>query len=478
VQADPLGRARQRQPVEDLTRPVAEQVEVVGLSREAVAGDDHVPAGDEGARVRHEGRAPPEDPAGLDVDGGDVRVAAPRGGCVRQVPVLDVEDVALLARPGDVLEPGPVRRPPEPAEVECMASAHEIAAAVDEEESAGQLLPDGKLEVGSAEAPGHGLWQRREGREICRRVVARGHELEPRATRAGLARRTWKGRSRDNDDVRLRSGRGDQHEPDENDRERPHAGTIRSRFVVVNRDPNARGPYTAFADVADAYERGRPEYPEDAVRWLAGDEPRDVVDLGAGTGKLTRALVSLGHRVTAIEPLPEMLEHLPEAAPGAYAILGSAEVIPLPDEHADVVTCAQSFHWFDHAVALPEIARVLRPGGRLAFVWNTRDDREPWVARLSKLIGSETISREESSAPVEHSGIFGTVETAEFAIEQRLDRERLLDLVLSRSYCAKLPPAEREPILRAVGELYDELADPDGIRLPYVTECFRAEKLA
>ena len=246
--------------------------------------------------------------------------------------------------------------------------------------------------------------------------------------------------------------------------------------MIVNRDPNERGPYTAFAEVAGAYERGRPGYPEEAVRWLAGEEPRDVVDLGAGTGKLTRALVELGHRVTAIEPLPEMLELLPDAAPGAFAILGSAEIIPLPDAHADVVTCAQSFHWFDHRVALPEIARVLRPGGRLAYVWNSRDDREPWVARLSTLIGSETVSRDESVGPVAESGLYEPVETAVFHFEQTLGRERLLALVLSRSYCATLPAAERMPILDAVGELYDEIAGADGIRLPYVTECFRAAK--
>jgi SAM-dependent methyltransferase len=246
--------------------------------------------------------------------------------------------------------------------------------------------------------------------------------------------------------------------------------------VIVNRDPSARGPAAAFAEVAGAYERGRPGYPEDAVRWLAGDEPRDVVDLGAGTGKLTRALVALDHRVTAIEPLPEMLELLPSAAPGAFAILGNAEVVPLPDAHADVVTCAQSFHWFDHAVALPEIARVLRPGGRLALVWNTRDEREAWVARLSELIGSETVGENDSVAPVAASGLFEPVEAAEFRFEQTVGREQLLDLVLSRSYCAKLPPGEREPILRAVGELYDEVADDDGVRLPYVTECFRAAK--
>jgi SAM-dependent methyltransferase len=248
--------------------------------------------------------------------------------------------------------------------------------------------------------------------------------------------------------------------------------------VIVNRDPNARGPYTAFAEVAGAYERGRPGYPEEAVRWLAGDEPSDLVDLGAGTGKLTRALVALGHRVTAIEPLPEMLELLPEEAPGAFAILGSAEIIPLPDVFADVVTCAQAFHWFDHAVALPEIARVLRPGGRLALVWNTRDEEELWVARLSGLIGNEAVGENDSIAPIDESGLFAPVETAVFRFEQLLDRETLLELVLSRSYCAKLPPAEREPILEAVGRLYDEEAGPDGLRLPYLTECFRSRRRA
>jgi SAM-dependent methyltransferase len=180
--------------------------------------------------------------------------------------------------------------------------------------------------------------------------------------------------------------------------------------------------------------------------------------------------------VTAIEPLPEMLELLPANAPGAFAILGNAEIIPLPDAHADVVTCAQSFHWFDHPVALPEIARVLRPGGRLALVWNTRDEREPWVERLSRLIGSEWVGADDTHRVIDPSGLFEPVETARFTFEQVLDRERLLDLVLSRSYCAKLPPTEREPILEAVGALYDEVAGPEGIRLPYVTECYRAGK--
>jgi SAM-dependent methyltransferase len=246
--------------------------------------------------------------------------------------------------------------------------------------------------------------------------------------------------------------------------------------VIVNRDDESRGPAQSFALVADAYERGRPGYPEEAVRWLVGDTPLDVVDLGAGTGKLTRVLVSLGHRVTAIEPLPEMLELLPAAAPGAFAILGSAEVIPLPDASADVVTAAQAFHWFDLPVALPEIARVLRPNGRLALIWNKRDNHEPWVAKLSETIGSETLDRGDVEEPIEASVLFGTVEKATFEWAQRLDRETLRDLVLSRSYCAIKPSGERERVLAEVERLFDEHARGGQLELPYVTECYRAEK--
>jgi SAM-dependent methyltransferase len=246
--------------------------------------------------------------------------------------------------------------------------------------------------------------------------------------------------------------------------------------VIVNRDPKARGPYTAFREVAGAYERGRPGYPVEAVSWLVGEEPRDVVDLGAGTGKLTRALVVLGHRVTAVEPLEEMRAELEAVLPDVHAAAGSAEAIPLPDVSADVVTSAQAFHWFDHSKALPEIARVLRPGGRLALVWNSRDDRDPWTARLSAIIGNETIQEWDVIPVLEEGGLFDRVERAQFSHEQGLDRDGLLDLVLSRSYLAKLPPAEREPVLDAVGRLYDETAGAAGVRLPYVTECFRAER--
>ena len=246
--------------------------------------------------------------------------------------------------------------------------------------------------------------------------------------------------------------------------------------MIVNRDPNVRGPYTAFADVAGAYERGRPGYPDEAVRWLVGDEPCDVVDLGAGTGKLTRVLVAHGHRVVAVEPLDEMRAELVAAVSGARALAGSAEAIPVPNASADVVTSAQAFHWFDHARALPEIARVLRPGGRLALVWNSRDDHDPWMSRLSAIVGNETVQDRDVFPAIQEAGTFGTVETASFAFEQVLDRDGLLDLVLSRSYLAKLTPPERRPVLDAVGALYDETASADGVRLAYLTQCFRAAR--
>jgi SAM-dependent methyltransferase len=248
--------------------------------------------------------------------------------------------------------------------------------------------------------------------------------------------------------------------------------------MVVHRDDERRGPATSFALVADAYERGRPGYPDEAVRWLVRENPCDVVDLGAGTGKLTRSLVQLGHRVTAIEPLTAMLEQLVAQAPGAFMQLGNAEVIPLPDDYADVITVAQAFHWFDHALALPEIARVLRSRGRLALIWNTRDDREPWVKELSSTIGVEVVSRDDAVVPIDASGLFGPVELTTFPWVQRLDAAILRDLVLSRSYVAVKSPEEREKILAGVDRLFAENATEGEIELPYVTQCYRAALLA
>ena len=249
----------------------------------------------------------------------------------------------------------------------------------------------------------------------------------------------------------------------------------------MSTDPDRSAQGLSFGAVADVYERSRPGYPDEAARWLAGDDPCDVVDLGAGTGKLTRSLVALGHRVTAVEPIPEMLAQLRSAVPGALPLAGSAEAIPVDDESADVVTVAQAFHWFDHPVALAEIARVLRPGGHIALVWNARDDREAWVAEFSGTIVSRSIFRKggvaAASESIDASGLFGPVERAEFANVQMLRRADLQELVRSRSECVILSEEERRPVLERIDELFDAHATDGVLTMPYVTECFRAARL-
>lgn len=232
----------------------------------------------------------------------------------------------------------------------------------------------------------------------------------------------------------------------------------------------------SFGGVADAYERARPGYPDEAVRWLLGDAPARVLDLAAGTGKLTRQLAAAGHDVVAVEPSPEMLARLRVAVPAATALQGRAESIPLPAASVDAVTVGQAFHWFDPPVALPEIARVLRPGGVLGLVWNTRDDGVPWVRRLGELIGSETVTRVEVAEAVGTAEEFGPVEHAAFRLAQRLDRATLLDLVSSRSFCATRAPEDRERVLGAVGALFDEVSTGGVVELPYVTEAFRTRR--
>src|SRR5690242_14388063 len=146
----------------------------------------------------------------------------------------------------------------------------------------------------------------------------------------------------------------------------------------------------SFGPVAEAYDAARPSYPDEAVSWLVGPgtEPRRILELGAGTGKLTELLVAAGHQVIATDPLPAMLDLLTKRAPGAQALVGTAESIPVASRSIDVVISAQAFHWFDHGPALAEIARVLRPGGTFSLVWNARDEGIPWVRKLGKIIGT------------------------------------------------------------------------------------------
>ena len=233
-------------------------------------------------------------------------------------------------------------------------------------------------------------------------------------------------------------------------------------------------PALSFGSVADAYDRARPTYPREAAAWLAGEEPATVLELGAGTGKLTEVLAGLGHDVHATDPDPAMLTRLRERLPDVLTSVASAEQIPAPDGVFDVVVAAQSFHWFDHDRALPEIARVLKPGGRLALVWNRRDERIPWVRRLGALIGSQ--DQRHGAEPLVLSNHFGFVEDATFRHWQVVDRTSIQQLALSRSNVAVLDEEARAAKLAEVLAFYDDFGrGMDGMQLPYVTACFRAK---
>jgi SAM-dependent methyltransferase len=225
---------------------------------------------------------------------------------------------------------------------------------------------------------------------------------------------------------------------------------------VTRLDPAAS---TGFARSAAAYERGRPGYPPAAVDFLAArlrlGPGRTVVDLAAGTGKLTRPLLATGAEVIAVEPVAEMRAALPA---GAYAVDGTAEAMPLTTASADAVVVAQAFHWFDGDAALAEIHRVLRPGGALALVWNRRRMEEPLNQAIEELIAPH---RDRPSAfhsgawraAFERTKLFGPLEERAFANEQSLDADGLADRIASISFIAALDEKERTKVLRAVRAL-------------------------
>lgn len=228
-----------------------------------------------------------------------------------------------------------------------------------------------------------------------------------------------------------------------------------------------------FGEVAHAYHRGRPSYPREAAAWMTSEEPLTVLELGAGTGKLTEQLVALGHDVHATDPDESMLEVLAAQLPDVRVSQGTAEEVPGPDSVYDVVVGAQCFHWFDHGRALPEIARVLKPGGRVAMTWNERDERIPWVRRLGRILDSPY--GPDPVAPLRDSLKFIMLEERTFKHWQVVDRESIQDLVLSRSAVATLDEEARRAKLAELLALYDDYGrGMDGMQLPYLTKCFRA----
>ncbi|MFE2678914.1 class I SAM-dependent methyltransferase [Streptomyces hygroscopicus] len=227
----------------------------------------------------------------------------------------------------------------------------------------------------------------------------------------------------------------------------------------------------SFGAAADAYERGRPPYPPEAVAWLVPEHARTVVDLGAGTGKLTRALRAPGREVVAVEPSAGMRERFSHVLPEVRVLEGTGESLPLPDSSADALVCAQAWHWVNPERAVPEAARVLRSGGRLGLVWNSRDLSVPWVAELNGIL------RDYAAAPTEDRQVdrlgewFGPVERQHFRWHHPMTAGEVVDMIASRSYVITLEPATREELLGRVRALLDAERPAE---MPYVTECYRA----
>ena len=232
-----------------------------------------------------------------------------------------------------------------------------------------------------------------------------------------------------------------------------------------------------FAAAADVYEESRPGYPAEAIDWLAGElglrRGSTVVDLAAGTGKLTRLLIPTGAALIAVEPVEAMRRALRRTSPEADARDGTAERTGLPASSADAVTVAQAFHWFDAPRALTEIHRVLRPAGRLALVWNIRDLEDPTQRAVDDLFApyrGDTPSHRGARwrRALDDSELFETTAKSHFPNVQTLDAASLVSRVASTSFIADLPEPERRRVLERARAIASDL--PDRFPFPYTTE--------
>ncbi|WP_402841537.1 class I SAM-dependent methyltransferase [Microbacterium sp. GXS0129] len=244
---------------------------------------------------------------------------------------------------------------------------------------------------------------------------------------------------------------------------------------MVSHDDMSR----SFGVAAELYQAGRPEYPVEAVAWMlepAGPNPR-VVDVGAGTGKLTRAVLATRPAdVTAVDPDPLMLAALHGVLPDVPVLEGTAESLPLRDDSADAVVLGQAWHWVDPVAGSREIGRVLRPGGVLGLIWNIRDARSEWVARMSEIMHNSNAEEMIASGGPHVAAPFTDVESRSWAWSRAMTRNDLLAMARSRSYVITAGPEERARIEAGLEELFDEVGavGNDAVELPYVTTAFRA----
>ncbi|MEU1812538.1 class I SAM-dependent methyltransferase [Micromonospora aurantiaca (nom. illeg.)] len=257
-------------------------------------------------------------------------------------------------------------------------------------------------------------------------------------------------------------------------------------------DEDARRRHSSsFGAAATAYAEHRPDYAHAALRWALEPAPGGrLLDLGAGTGKLTATLAEVSDDATAVEPDPAMLAELRRTLPDVRALAGSAEAIPLPDASVDTVVAGNAMHWFDMAVAGPEIARVLAPGGVLAGLWNVVDDRVDWVAGLAAVGGSAAIGPRDTPAswraatatmhlPKTGAARFGSPEQAEFPHGQRRTADSLVATLATRAGMLVMPERERTEALdriRAYLASRPETADGE-FTLPMLTCVLRVRRL-
>ena len=235
---------------------------------------------------------------------------------------------------------------------------------------------------------------------------------------------------------------------------------------------------TSFGSVAADYAALRPGYPAEVVPFLLGERPRRVLELGAGTGLFTDGLLAAGHEVVAVDLSAPMLDQLRARHPGVTAQVGGAEAVPLADASVDAVVAAQAAHWFDVVPAAAELRRVLRPGGVVGFVWNTRDERVPWVRALGELLAEEARDHEADQSVVDR---FAAQLPAEVAVldsgtVQRVTAEQVVQGIGTRSYVATMDAARRAQFLGGVRDLLAAHPDTAGRRvldLPYTTRAYR-----